>query len=142
MKLTGHAAVDEAPQVVAEWLNLLCDELDWGERVRAYRLLSETLHALRDYLGIDMAAALAAQLPLIIRGIYYTNWNPSETPTRGAQRGKDEFFERVSRAFTKDPLDDTERAVAAVFSVLRRKLSPGEIDRVRHVMRAPLADLW
>ena len=63
--LTGHAAVDEASQVVAEWINLLCDDLQWTEKGRAYLLLSETLHAIRDYLTVDEAADLAAQLPLI-----------------------------------------------------------------------------
>jgi uncharacterized protein (DUF2267 family) len=39
----------------------LQDDLGWTDRGRAYRLLRETLHALRDWLGPDKAADLAAQ---------------------------------------------------------------------------------
>ncbi|MBF9029953.1 DUF2267 domain-containing protein [Rhodobacterales bacterium HKCCE3408] len=139
MGQTGHAAVDQAPQVVAEWLNLLCDDLDWQEKGRAYLLLCETLQALRDYLNVDEAADLAAQLPLIIRGIYYTGWNPSRTPVH--PRGKSDFIERVAGRFAKDPLEDPERAVVAVFDLLRRKVSPGEIGQVASALRASLRDL-
>ncbi|MBP0482099.1 DUF2267 domain-containing protein [Sagittula salina] len=140
MSTTGHPAVDEAPQVVAEWLNLLCDDLDWQERGRAYLLLTEVLHALRDYLGVDEAADLAAQLPLILRGIYYTGWNPSKTPEK--PRSKEAFLSRVAAPFSKAPLEDPERAVAAVFDLLRRKVSMGEIDQVAGAMRGPLQALW
>lgn len=140
MTITGHPAIDEAPQVVAEWLNLLCDDLEWTEKGRAYLLLAETLHALRDYLSVDEAADLAAQLPLIIRGIYYTGWNPSKTPAH--PRNKADFLGRITARFNKEPLEDAERAVAAVFDVLRRKVSLGEIEQVRQAMRSPLQDLW
>ncbi|WP_353476435.1 DUF2267 domain-containing protein (plasmid) [Salipiger sp. H15] len=140
MKGTGHTAIDTAPQVVAEWLNLLCDDLQWREKGRAYLLLTETLHALRDYLGVEEAAALGAQLPLIIRGIYYANWTPSKTPVH--PRSKADFLARVGGAFSRDPLENPERAVAAVFDLLRRKVSMGEIDHVSNAMRGPLHALW
>ena len=140
MKITGHAAIDEAAQVVAEWLNLLCDDLEWDEKGRAYLLLCETLHAIRDYLTVDEAADLAAQLPLIIRGIFYTGWKPSRTPIN--PRGKDDFLIRVSERFGKKPLEDPEAAVVAVFDLLRRKVSLGEIDHVSKSMRGPLQELW
>ena len=140
MSLTGHTAVDEAPQVVAEWINLLCDNLEWDEKGRAYLLLSETLHAIRDYLTIDEAADLAAQLPLIMRGIYYTGWKPSRSPSH--PRGKADFLRRVSDRFQKTPLEDPEAAVVAVFDLLRRKVSMGEIMHVSNAMRGPLQELW
>lgn len=140
MTLTGHPPVDEAPQVLAEWLNLLADDLGWQDRGRTYLLLSETLHALRDYLTVDEAADLAAQLPLILRGIWFTGWNPSATPVH--PRSKGAFLDRVALRFTREPLANTERAVAAVFDLLRRKISPGEIEQVRKAMRASLQDLW
>ncbi|MDO8986214.1 hypothetical protein [Cypionkella sp.] len=45
MKTTGITTLDHAPQVVAEWLNLLQDDLGWLDRGRALLLLRETLHA-------------------------------------------------------------------------------------------------
>ena len=58
MAATGISTLDHAPQVFAQWLNELCDDLDW-EKPRAYLLLHETLHTIRDYLTVDEAADLA-----------------------------------------------------------------------------------
>lgn len=140
MKPTGHAAIDHAPQVVAEWLNLLCEDLEWHDKGRAYLLLSETLQAVRDYLDVDEAANLAAQLPLIVRGIYYSGWNPSKTPVH--PRSKADFLGRVAGKFKKQALEDPERAVVAVFDLLRRKVSMGEIEHVSNAMRGSLRELW
>lgn len=140
MAHTGHPAIDDAPQVVAEWLNRLCEDLGWPERGRAYLLLTETLHTVRDFLTVNEAADLAAQLPLIIRGIFYTGWDPAATPVK--PRSKTAFLERVTRRFRKTPLEDPERAVEAVLDLLRRQVAEGEFEQVRHAMRKPLQELW
>jgi uncharacterized protein (DUF2267 family) len=140
MKTTGIAAIDHAPQVVAEWLNELCEDLDWHETGRAHLLLRETLHALRDYLEPDEAVDLAAQLPVLIRGIYFEGWVPARTPAH--PRGKADFLARVEAAFHKTPLEDSERAVTAVFDLLRRKVSGGEVEQVAAALRKPLRDLF
>jgi uncharacterized protein (DUF2267 family) len=41
--------------------------------------LRATLHALRDRLIIDEVAQLSAQLPMLIRGLYYKGWDPTKT---------------------------------------------------------------
>ena len=71
MSITGISSIDHAPQVVAEWLNELCADLGWSEKGRAYLLLRETLHAVRDLLTVEEAADLAAQLPMLMRGIFF-----------------------------------------------------------------------
>ena len=140
MKTTGITAIDHAPQVVAEWLNRLQDDLAWSDRGRAYLLLRETLHAIRDFLTVDEAADLSAQLPLLIRGIFFEGWSPAQTPAR--DRSVDDFLNRVTEAFSDDPLIEPDVAVAAVFSLLRRQISPGEYRQVSWAMRKPLRDLW
>lgn len=140
MKTTGITALDHAPQVVAEWLNLLQTDLGWSDRRRAYQLLRQTLHAVRDFLTVDEAADLSAQLPLLIRGIYFEGWVPVKTPAR--DRTVDDFLDRVMQGFADDPLIEPDVAVASVFSVLRRQISKGEYDQVAWAMRKPLRDLW
>ncbi len=140
MKTTGISSLDHAPQVAAEWLNELGDTLSWPDKSRSYLLLRETLHAVRDFLDADEAVDLAAQLPVLIRGIYYDGWKPSRTPVH--PRAKHDFLAQVSAAFSDEPLKDPEAAVVAVFDLLRRKLSPGELDQVAHAMRKSLRDLW
>lgn len=139
MAVTGISTLDHAPQVFAEWLNELCDDLGWG-KPRAYLLMCETLHAIRDFLTVDEAADLAAQLPVLVRGVFYDGWDPSSTPTK--PRNKSDLLKRVEERFQKEPLEDPERAVAAVFDLLRRHVSRGEFEQVKHAMRKPIQDLW
>jgi uncharacterized protein (DUF2267 family) len=140
--MTTHAlsTVNHAPQVVAEWVNLLCEDLDWDDQGRAYMLLRETLHAVRDYLTVDEAADLSAQLPVLIRGIYFDGWVPAKTPAH--PRNRDDFLARIAAPFSDAPLEDAARAASAVFDLLRRKISAGEFDQVARAMRKPLRDLW
>jgi uncharacterized protein (DUF2267 family) len=140
MKTTGISTLDHAPQVVAEWLNALGGALNWSDKPRAYKLLRETLHALRDFLPPDEAVDLAAQLPVLVRGFYFDGWNPSATPAH--PRGKQAFVERIGAKLSDLPPDELERAISAVFDLLRQKVSPGEIDQVAHALRKPLRELW
>lgn len=140
MEHTGIRSVDHAPEVVGQWLNELCDALDWSVKQRAYLLLHETLHAVRDFLTVDEAADLAAQLPILIRGIYFEGWDPSKTPVK--PRNKPQLLERVAAKFDREPLDDPEKAVAAVLDLLARHVSAGEMDQVKHAMRKPVQELF
>ena len=139
MATTGNSTLDHAPQVVAEWLNELSEDLSW-DSPRAFVLLRETLHVVRDFLTVDEAADLAAQLPVLVRGIYYEGWVPSKTPIK--PRNKKDFLQRIKSQFQSNPLEDSERAVAAVFDLLRRHISWGEIQQVKKAMRGPIQDLW
>lgn len=140
MSVTGITTIDHSPQVAAEWLNQVCDRLDWTDNRRAYLLMRTVLHNVRDWLSVDEAADLAAQLPLIVRGIYFEGWNPSSTPVH--PRKKQDFLDRVDHAFGKEPLEDTEVAVAAIFALLDKRISQGETDQVRQSMQKGLRDLW
>jgi uncharacterized protein (DUF2267 family) len=140
MKQTGLDSIDHAPQVVAEWLNLLEGELGWKDRSRSYRLLRETLHGLRDFLTVQEAASLSAQLPLLLRGIFFEGWTPASTPVR--PRTADALLARITEAFADAPLLEPDVAIAAVFSVLRRRIDPGEYDQVARSLRRPIRELW
>ena len=126
VKTSGIGTLDHAPQVAAEWLNALCEELDWNDRKRAYRLLRETLHALRDNLPVEQSADLASHMPILIRGLYFEGWDPAAIPTHPRERGT--FLDRVAARFDPASGEDTEKAVAAVITLLQRRISVDEID--------------
>lgn len=129
----------QAGQQAQQWVNELAEDLQWNER-RAYHLLRCVLHTLRDWLSPEEMTDLSAQLPVLIRGIFYEGWKPGATPV--LERGKEDFIARVQEAFSDDLLNDPDAAVAAVFRLLDRHVSHGEIVQVRNSMKKSLRGLW
>ena len=71
MSQTGVTAFDSTLQTTNVWLHEIMDRMCWQDKHRAYHGLRAVLHALRDRLPVDQAAALGAQLPMLVRGFYY-----------------------------------------------------------------------
>jgi uncharacterized protein (DUF2267 family) len=118
------------------WLNDVAEALGDGDRQYAYRALRAVLHALRDRLTVDMAANLASQLPTLIRGIYYEDWDPSGTPV--AIHDVRAFLDYVAAEGHMVGETEASVAVTAVARVLRTHVSAGEIDNVMAVLPDPL----
>jgi uncharacterized protein (DUF2267 family) len=114
------------------WLKELAQELGDSDRHYAYRALRAVLHALRDRLPVDVAAKLAAQLPTLIRGIYYEDWDPSRTPL--AIHDVDAFLDRVAHEGHMAGETEASLAVSAVAKIMRRHLTTGEIDEILAVL--------
>lgn len=127
-------------QVTNIWLKELAEAMDWHDRHRSYRLLRATLHALRDWLPTNESAHLSAQLPMLVRGIYYEGWHPAQTPAH--PRDRRAFFERVETAMQPDTLEDTALAIAEVFDLLTRHVAEGEVDHLRHALPSDIRTLW
>ncbi len=140
MTMTGLSSIDHAVHATNEWLIEIDEQLEWADRQRAYRLLRAVLQALRDLLIVDEAAQLGAQLPVLIRGIYYEGWHPAGVPAK--KRSKADFVARVEKAFKTDPIDDVEEAITAVFRLLNRHIASGEVEDVRHALRKGLRNIW
>ena len=113
------------------WLKEIAQELGVEDRLYAYRALRAVLHALRDRVPVDVAAKLAAQLPTLIRGIYYEDWVPSRTPV--AIHDVDAFLARVAGEGHMAGETEASLAVTAVAHVLRRHLS-GETEELLAVL--------
>ena len=137
MSMTGLEAFDRTVHRTNEWVHELMDELAWRDKHKAYIAMKATLHALRDRLTVDAAAQLAAQLPMLVRGFYYEGWDPSDKPLK--ERHKREFLARIAREFADY---DSEAVARAVFRVLLRHVSEGELAAVKHLMPAELEELW
>ncbi len=139
MSTTGLKAFDSTLQSTNGWLHELMEELHWPERERAYHALRAVLHALRDRLPVGEVAALAAQLPLLLRGVYYEGWRPLEKHHRGHRL--DDFLAEVGAAFPGDRDVDPEFVARTVFRVLEWHVSPGEVEGIRHVLPHELRTL-
>ena len=94
---------------------------------KAYRDLRAFLQTLRDRLTVDLAAELGAQLPMLVRGIYYEAWDPSRAPVKmRAEEFVEVFIERAVLPPQREPL----AAPNAAARVLRRHVSEGETENV------------
>ncbi len=128
MSRTGLAVFDRTLQVTNHWLNELIADLDLNDRRAAYDILRVVLHALRDRLVVNEAVDLAAQLPLLVRGIYYEGWVPAKTPTR--ERRQEQFLAHIGEALPANIGVSPADAVFAVFAMLETHISEGEMEQI------------
>jgi len=123
------------------WLNDLMSDLDWQDRPhKAYLALRTVLHALRDRLTVEEAIQFGAQLPMLIRGFYYEGWTLRGKPHK--ERHKKDFLDHIRKAFKNDVTVDPQQVCRAVFRVLVRRTSKGEIDDVKHLLPKEFQELW
>lgn len=139
MANTSIPAFSQAAEQAQHWVHELAGELSWSEP-RAYRLLRSVLHTLRDWLPPEEAADLAAQLPTLVRGIYFEGWDPQKSPAW--ERGKENFVTLVEDDLADDRINDPDRAIAAVFALIDRHISAGEAEEVRNSLKTALRRLW
>ncbi len=122
------------------WLNDLMEELGWDDQHRAYLALKASLHTLRDRLTVAEVTHLGAQLPMLIRGFYYEGWSPAGKPVK--ERHTADFVAHVREYFRKDEEINPETIVRAVFKVLSKRVTEGEIDDIKHILPPELRALW
>lgn len=134
------ASLESSVADVYGWLNEISSELHSDDRHFALQVLRGVLHALRDRLTIDQSAHLSAQLPLLVRGIYFESWNPEPIPDH--DRTLEGFLDRVRPALTGYVDIELRDAVGAVFLVLQRHLSWGEDDKIAKALPREIASLW
>ena len=138
--MTGLETFDTAVQKADIWLKDIMAELNTDSRRKAYMALRAVLHGLRDRLTVDEAVDLGAQLPLLIRGVYYDEWDPSGTPVR--DRHLSEFLARIRSNYRADGEVDMEKMVRSVLKVIRRKITEGEVRDVKGMLPEELKELW
>ena len=123
------------------WLDQLGEELTWDHPAGLLAALRAALHALRDRLQVGEAAQLGAQLPLLVRGLYFEGWRPAAEPWK--ERHAAGFLERIENELGGyADLRDPESVARAVFRVLRRHVSSGEIEQVVATLPADIRKLW
>jgi len=110
------------------------------DRQRAYHALRAELHMLRDRLTVEEAAHLSAQLPLLVRGIYFEGWHPAHKPTR--ERAMEDFLEQVGERLQGIEPMNPETATRAVLEVLERHVDPAEAAHVKHMLPRAVRELW
>ena len=127
-------------ETTQKWIQELMATLQTDETtaVRAFRAIA---HELRDHLTVDETAHLAAQLPLLLRGVFYEGWRPAGKPVR--ERSKEAFLDNVWQSFREVPdRKKVESMVREVFMFLDHRVSAGEIRDIVHSLPKDLKSLW
>jgi len=119
------------------WVDQVADLMEWDDARMALRALRIVLHAWRDRIPLNESAQFAAQMPTLVRGLYYEGWRPSDTPDKTLTRS--ELLFELEEAF---PDSDPEIVCYAVCKVLSEHVTEGEIDDVRAALPKPLRKLW
>ncbi|MEU7929501.1 DUF2267 domain-containing protein [Micromonospora sp. NPDC049801] len=114
------------------------DAYGWPKerRNQSYAALRTVLHLLRDRLAVGESVEFAQQLPVLVRGIYFDGWNPSDVPIK---LNRDDFLYEVRQGFPYDAEGGAERVTQVVLDTLRRHVTQGEWQDVKDTMPKDLA---
>jgi uncharacterized protein (DUF2267 family) len=140
MSETGYSAFDTTVAKTNGILHQIEEAYQWPKerRGQSYAALRSVLHTLRDRLTIAETAHLAAQLPMLVRGIFYHAWDPSRVPVK---MHRDEFLERLLVEFPYEVEGGPERLVHTVLHALQRFVSEGEWQDIKASLPKDLVPL-
>ena len=132
--------LDTTLQKTHQWLDAIAEAAQTDTHT-AYQALRAVLQTLRDRLPVEEAAHFSAQLPLLVRGIFYEGYRPAEAP---AALSKREFLQRIEQKVTFQQTRqslDIYSLTQQVFRVLQDFLGAGELNKIAGVLPQDLRDL-
>lgn len=139
MSETGLDVFDKTLQKTHVWLDEFMEERPGTSKQAAWHTLNATLRTLRDKLPADLAAHFAAQLPLLLRGAFYEQYDPARQPL--PLRSQEDFLRQVQSTPGMTERVDTDM-VAAVLRVVSRQVDPGLTDKLRQALPEETRSLW
>lgn len=135
----GLDVLDRTVQETNRWLKQIANHLT-HDKQEAYHALRAVLFAVRDRTPTALTAKLGAQLPLLIRGIFYEGYDPSREPL--TYRTQEEWNEQVATYYSAPNDVGPENATRAVFRVLNEEMDPGVLNKVREALPEPVRKSW
>ncbi|HEX8854823.1 MAG TPA: DUF2267 domain-containing protein [Thermoleophilaceae bacterium] len=121
-------AVERTVHKTNEWLGDMAGELGTDDKEDAWRALSGYLQVLRDRLTLDEGAQLAAQLPHLLRGVFYEGFDPGHQPEK--IRDRDVFLSLLAERAVLADAEEAAVTATAGTRVLRRHVTEGELEDV------------
>ncbi|MFN8153252.1 MAG: DUF2267 domain-containing protein [Bacteroidia bacterium] len=116
--------------------------LNTEDQEKAGRMLRCVLRALRNRLTIEESFQFISQLPMAIKSVYVDGWKVRMNPSKikHIEDFRTEVMKEDDFAALKDFDHEgaVDEAIKAVFVVLARHVSPGEIEHVMDALPAAL----
>ncbi len=135
MTSTGLEAFDTTLMKTHELLNDLMHALMVQDKRRAYIALKVTLHAIRDRLPVNEAVQFAGPFTLLLKGVYFEGWIPSQAPERIS---REEFLGRVNNQLIGYIDTQPEDVIRTVLEVLQKRTGYS-LDDIKRVLPE---DFW
>lgn len=123
-----------------EWVNDLAGRSGWTNEREVLHLLRTVLAKIRDHLPINEMAQFSAQLPIILRGMFYEGWQPKKTPVH--KRSAADFMAEIEEKIGEVLDYRGEADITAVFKTINAHISRGEVEDVRACLPQELRELW
>jgi len=130
--------IETTVQKTHQWIDALAD-LSHMDTHSAYQVLRAVLHTLRDRLPPAEVAQLAAQLPLLLRGIFYEGWRPSDSPSGLSY---EQFLTRVQDRIVSSRIIDPKLATQQTLQVMADILGYSELEKLACVFPKEILTLF
>jgi len=138
---TGLDTFDKTVQESNLWLKDVMERLNTCDRRHAYSTMRAVLHALRDRIGPENAAHLGAQLPMLLRGLFYEGWDPTGKPTK--ERHENAFLAHIARELPRAAgPGEIEQGAVAVLDVLSKHIDRGAAVKLAAILPQDLRRFW
>lgn len=135
---TGVRTFDHSLDTTRQWLGALQERMGLEDQQEAFVVMRAVLQALRDRLTVAETAKFAAELPMLLQGVYYHQWTPRDKPEK--IRNRQEFLDKVGEKLMGRY--DPEESTRAVVTVLQEKMPGGELEDVKAVLPSVIWELW
>jgi len=139
MSLSSYHSLRSSEQKTYEWLKEIQEHLRWEDKHRVYIATRAVLHTVRDRLPVREAIQLGAQLPMLMRGFYFQNYNPNGKPEH--TNSEKEFYDKVQQN-SQNLHINAEEVTEAVLTVLQSHVSLGEIEDIVSNFPKRMRDMW
>src|SRR5439155_15013286 len=97
------------------------------------------LRTLRDRVPVELAAHLSAELPILIRGAFYDQYQPTMQPV--PIRTVDEFLQVISLRL-EGVIIEADVAAEAVLGTLTAHIPQGMVEKMMAALPHALRDFW
>jgi len=137
MSEQGLETIESTTQKTYEWIARIAEAMHMEKR-DAWKSLRAVLQTLRDRLPVDLAVHFGAQLPMLLRGLYYEGWEPSQVPIK---MSREEFLAAVQSRVIADRVIDPEETVQTVLAIVADHAGGGELEKVMHSLPKDMQSL-
>lgn len=136
--MSSVSQIENTVKKTYEWLNELAAMGKYQNAAQAYSVLRAVLHTLRDRLPFEVSVNFAAQLPMLLVGVYYNGWEPSILIR---DHEVEDFINEVVQKERSLEVNAKE-SIGITFQFLKSKMDPPVIDKIVGTLPAKLKKLW